>query len=110
MIKRKKSLGYFIITILNSFYFAIGFILLISCSSYHKISYLQGAENLKNLGGQSSEVRIIPKDNLYITLSTIDPNVAVMYNWVDPTVIGEEGGLGNSGALHLYLVDNDGFY
>ena len=77
---------------LNLLFFAVGLLALASCTPYEKVLYLQNSEGI-----DSSRVvelydsRIQPKDMLAITVSSIVPEVAELFNMPE-----------------AYLVDNDG--
>lgn len=81
------------------------------CTSYQKSLYLQNEQVLnESLEGQLYDFRIMPKDELTITVSTTDPEAsAPFYRKIGQS---KEGGsstsnMGNTNLL-AYLVDNNG--
>lgn len=80
-------------------------LILDSCASSKNVPYFQNSDFYD--GSQSAylyDARIMPKDELTITVSTIIPQAAVPYNLTAPT-----GGSGEGGGLQDYLVDNQGY-
>ena len=82
------------------------------CTSYKKSLYLQNEQVLNQLTqGQLYDFRIMPKDELTITVSTSDPEAsAPFYRKLGQS---KEGGSSSSmgmqdAKLLTYLVDNDG--
>lgn len=90
-------------------------ILFVSCTSYKKVPYLQGAETLSKeelnkLNGQYNQ-RIMPSDVLTITVNASIPEAAVPFNLplipvaqIDNSVYGVNQTLG----MQNYLVDQEG--
>lgn len=79
-------------------------LILDSCASSKNVPYFQNSDFYD--GSQSAylyDARIMPKDQLTITVSTIIPQAAVPYNLTAPT------GSGSGGGLQTYLVDNQGY-
>lgn len=81
------------------------------CTSYQKSLYLQNEQVLnESLEGQLYDFRIMPKDELTITVSTTDPEAsAPFYRKIGQS---KEGGSSNINMqntnLLAYLVDNNG--
>lgn len=81
------------------------------CTSYQKSLYLQNEQVLnESLEGQLYDFRIMPKDELTITVSTTDPEAsAPFYRKIGQS---KEGGSSNINTqntnLLAYLVDNNG--
>lgn len=87
-------------------------LLVSGCTSYKKSLYLQN-ENVLNesLEGQLYDFRIMPKDELTITVSTTDPEAsAPFYRKIGQTKeSGNTSSIGmNNADLLSYLVDNNG--
>lgn len=88
-------------------------LLVSGCTSYKKSLYLQN-ENVLNesLEGQLYDFRIMPKDELTITVSTTDPEAsAPFYRKIGQSK--ESGGSSSTGMQNVdllsYLVDNNGY-
>ena len=74
--------------------------LLTSCGSSKNVTYFQNREALEQaVKGYLVDARIMPKDVLTITVSTVTPEAAKQFNLVTPT---------SQTQLQSYLVDNDG--
>lgn len=94
---------------------ACGFLSLLlttGCTSYKKSLYLQNEQVLNQLTeGQLYDFRIMPKDELTITVSTSDPEAsAPFYRKLGQTkeqLTNTSVGM-NEAKLLTYLVDNDG--
>lgn len=82
------------------------------CTSYQKSLYLQNEQVLnESLEGQLYDFRIMPKDELTITVSTTDPEAsAPFYRKIGQSKEGSSNNtVGMDGAkLLAYLVDNNG--
>lgn len=92
---------------------ALSTLLVSGCTSYKKSLYLQNEQVLnESLEGQLYDFRIMPKDELTITVSTTDPEAsAPFYRKIGQS---KEGGnssnIGmNNAKLLAYLVDNNGY-
>ena len=84
--------------------------ILSACGSSEKIVYLDNA-NKVNLEASKVlfDARIMPKDVLSITVSTINPEAAKPFNLIVPTVVaGEITTTTTQPVLQSYLVNNDG--
>lgn len=81
------------------------------CTSYQKSLYLQNEQVLnESLEGQLYDFRIMPKDELTITVSTTDPEAsAPFYRKFGQNKESANNTTGMEGAkLLVYLVDNNG--
>lgn len=83
-----------------------------SCGSSKQVAYFQNADSV-NLSASKMlyDAKIMPKDQLTITVVTTDPKAAIPFNLTVPNTLGNGGQIssGGSGSLQAYLVDNDGF-
>lgn len=85
-------------------------LLLNGCSTAKKVAYFQNIDTL-NLAPSVGlyDARIMPKDELTITVVTSDPEAGRPFNLSVQSTLGDGGKLSNgSGALLTYLVDNNG--
>ena len=92
------------------FIFLCGVLLLISCGSSKKITYLQNIQDVDlELSRYLYDAKIMPKDVLSITVSTVNPEAAAPFNQTVPTILsrGQQSTYSNS-LLQSYLVDNNG--
>ena len=85
-------------------------VLLCSCGSTKEIAYFQ---NAKYIDFEQSkylyDAKIMPKDILTITVTTVNPEAAVPFNLTVPTTLSQtQRATNNSSLLQTYLVDNDG--
>lgn len=89
------------ISILNlSFLMLAAVSLLTSCASSKDVTYFKNREALEQAAkGYLFDARIMPKDVLTITVSTVNPPAAQQFNLVTPT---------SQTMLQSYLVDNEG--
>ena len=90
--------------------FVLAVLFLSSCGSSEKIVYL---ENSNKVVLETSKVlfdaRIMPKDVLSITVSTINPDASKPFNLIVPTVVaGEITATTTQPVMQSYLVNNDG--
>ncbi len=82
-----------------------------SCSSYKKVPYFQNSEEISLAASRMLyDAKIMPKDQLTITVSTTDPEVGVPFNLTVATPYGTAGRntLTQQPTLIDYLVDNNG--
>ena len=96
--------------LLKLFTVCIGMVLLSSCGSTKDIAYFQ---NAKYIDYEQSkylyDAKIMPKDILTITVTTVNPEAAVPFNLTIPTVVNQERrSTYSQPTLQSYLVDNDG--
>ncbi len=81
-----------------------------ACGSSEKVVYLSNVDNV-NLENSKMlfDARIMPKDVLSITVSTINPEAAKPFNLIVPTVVaGEITTTTTQPVMQSYLVNNDG--
>lgn len=92
---------------------ALSTLLVSGCTSYKKSLYLQNEQVLnESLEGQLYDFRIMPKDELTITVSTTDPEAsAPFYRKIGQSKESSSNStIGMDGAkLLAYLVDNNGY-
>lgn len=96
--------------LLKLFAVCIGVVLLSSCGSTKDIAYFQ---NAKYIDYEQSkylyDAKIMPKDILTITVTTVNPEAAVPFNLTIPTVVNQERrSTYSQPTLQSYLVDNEG--
>ena len=92
---------------------AFSILLFTACSSPKNVAYIQNSDKFSP---ESSaflyEARIMPKDILTITVSTVNPEASAPYNLVVLPVLNNSSSRGqtltNNRALQTYLVGNDG--
>lgn len=88
-------------------------LLMVGCASYDKSIYLRGDGELQQManGKELFEYRVMPKDELTITVSTSDPEVSSpFYRKIGQAKNQSTPGQGfNNAKLLDYLVDNAGF-
>jgi polysaccharide export outer membrane protein len=81
-----------------------------SCSTSKNVAYFKNSEQV-NLDASKMlyDARIMPKDQLTITVSATDPEAAVPFNMTVPTpyTVGQKSSYSQA-MLQSYLVDNDG--
>lgn len=89
-------------------------LMLIGCSSYKKTTYLNNSSYAAEIVQQKNtlyEYRVMPKDELTITISTTDPLASVpFYRKIgqDRSQVNTNQGMNNAKLLD-YLVDNQGY-
>ncbi len=81
-----------------------------SCSSIKKIPYLKNADSVSLAASKVLyDAKIMPKDQLTITVITTNPQASAPFNLSVSNTVGAGGQLGSgAGSLQGYLVDNDG--
>ena len=78
--------------------------MIVGCSGSKKVAYFQNIDSISLTPSRGLyDARIMPKDMLLITVSTIDPEAAKPFNLAASDISGN-----NSGNMQNYLVDNDG--
>ena len=90
---------------------ALTMVLMLSgCGSTKNVAYFQNADSISLAASKMLyEAKIMPKDELTITVITTDPKVAMPFNLAVSNTIGTSGQLSSSqGSLQGYLVDNNG--
>ena len=82
-----------------------------SCGSTKNVTYFQNIDSISLAASRGLyDARIMPKDQLTITVLTTDPEAAKPFNLAVSSVLSPGGHLGSSaGTLQTYLVDNSGF-
>ena len=86
-------------------------LVLVSCSAYKQVPYLQASEYLYTSGQNPPlyDARIMLKDLLIITVNTTDPETAAPFNLIVATTLSNQNkNLTNQPVLQQYLVDNKG--
>ena len=88
----------------------IGIVLLCSCGSTKNIAYFQNAESVDlEQSRYLYDAKIMPKDILSITVTTVNPDAAVPFNLTVPTTLTQgQQSTYNPSLLQTYLVDNNG--
>lgn len=87
-------------------------VMMTGCKSYKKVAYFQNIDSISLAASKGLyDARIMPKDELTITVSTTDPKAAVPFNLAVSQVLNPTGNISSSsaGSLLPYLVDNDGY-
>lgn len=81
-----------------------------SCGSTKNVAYFQNADSISLAASKMLyEAKIMPKDELTITVITTDPQAAMPFNLSVSQTLGTGGQLSyGSGSLQGYLVDNAG--
>ncbi len=78
--------------------------MIVGCSGSKKVAYFQNIDSISLTPSRGLyDARIMPKDMLLITVSTIDPEAAKPFNLAASDISGN-----SSGNMQNYLVDNDG--
>ena len=85
-------------------------VLLASCGSQKDVPYFQNAQTVDLSGSQMLyDARIMPKDQLTITVSASDDKAAAPFNMTVPTPYSAASrSTYSQPMLQTYLVDNDG--
>lgn len=80
------------------------------CSSSKQVAYFQNIDSISLVASRGLyDARIMPKDQLTITVLTTNPEVSAPFNLSVNNTIGTNGRLSTtSGSLQGYLVDNNG--
>lgn len=84
--------------------------LLMSCTSYKNVPYLQNPEVVNNFPEKLAlyDARIMPKDLLTITVNSSDPLVSAPFNLIVQSPITSSVYATSQPSLQQYLVDNEG--
>lgn len=82
-----------------------------SCSSYKKVPYFQNADSVSLAASRVLyDAKIMPKDQLTITVLTTNPAASAPFNLSVSNTISTNGQLNSGyGSLQGYLVDNEGY-
>jgi len=86
-------------------------VLMTSCSSTKNVAYFQNSDFLDPEQSRFLyDARIMPKDVLTITVSTVNPDAAIPFNLTVPTPFNQNTRNSYAQAmLQNYLVDNEGY-
>ena len=90
---------------------AVSMILVLgSCGSVKNVAYFKNADSISLAASRGLyEAKIMPKDELTITVVTTDPRASVPFNLAVTATLGAGGVLSTGGStLQGYLVDNNG--
>ena len=81
-----------------------------SCSGSKQVAYFQNIDSISLAASRGLyEAKIMPKDELTITVITTNPQASAPFNLTVSNTIGSSGQLSNGqGSLQGYLVDNNG--
>lgn len=82
-----------------------------SCGSAKNVPYFKNIDSISLAESRGLfDARIMPKDELMITVITTDPEASKPFNLTINRSLGSGGSLSTGGgSLQTYLVDNDGF-
>lgn len=97
---------------LNLLLVSILMIVLASCSSTKNVAYFQNIDNVDLSPSKGLfSAKIMPKDELTITVNTTDREVAAQFNQVvyNTMTSGSRSVGSGQGSLMPFLVDNDGY-
>ncbi len=85
-------------------------VMLGSCGSSKNVAYFQNADSISLAASKMLyDAKIMPKDQLTITVITTDPEAAMPFNLSISNTLGTSGQLSTgNGNLQAYLVDNNG--
>lgn len=99
----KKLFPLFLVGLMMSF-------LLGSCGSSKNVAYFQNADSITYEASKVLyDAKIMPKDQLTITVITTDPEASRPFNLSVSSTLGTSGQISSSyGSLQPYLVDNQG--
>lgn len=88
----------------------IGIMMLVSCGSTKDVAYLQNSDEIDfKRSRHLYDAKIMPKDILTITVSTVNPEAATPFNLSVPTVFNiNRGSTYSQPSVLAYLVDNEG--
>ena len=94
----------------NYFFLSLLIVLLSSCGSTKNIAYLQNSQNIDYEQSKFLyDARIMPKDILTITISTVNPEAAAPFNLTVPTIFNQNrSSTYSQPTIQSYLVDNNG--
>ena len=99
-----KKISYFFLA-------AVAVLAVTSCSTPKNVAYIQNSDDVDYAKSEYLyDARIMPKDILTITISTVNPEASAPFNLVvRPTLTSVTSNISTSGgALQIYLVDNNG--
>lgn len=95
----------------STFLAALSVILILgSCASSKNVAYFQNADSISLVASRMLyDAKIMPKDQLTITVNTTDPEAAKPFNLAVSQTLGTNGQISTGGGnLQTYLVSNDG--
>lgn len=85
-------------------------VMLTGCGSVKNIAYLQNSDSINFDNSRFLyDARIMPKDQLSITVNTTTPEASLPFNLLLQNEYTQGRNMSASGVLMPYLVDNDGF-
>ena len=90
---------------------AVAVVLLASCKTPKNVAYIQNSDYIDYTKSEYLyDARIMPKDILTITVSTVNPDASAPFNLLVRNTLNSTGSITNSngGVLQTYLVDNQG--
>lgn len=97
----KKTLSFALLTVAVTF--------MTSCGSTKNIAYFQNSDQIDFEQSKFLyDARIMPKDVLTITVSTVNPDAAIPFNMTVPTTVNQSHSTYSQPVLQSYLVDNNG--
>ena len=99
-----KKISYFFLA-------AVAVLAVTSCSTPKNVAYIQNSDSIDYAKSEFLyDARIMPKDILTITISTVNPEASAPFNLiVRPTLTSATSNIATSGgSLQTYLVDNNG--
>jgi len=99
-----KKISYFFLA-------AVAVLAVTSCSTPKNVAYIQNSDDVDYAKSEFLyDARIMPKDILTITISTVNPEASAPFNLiVRPTLTSATSNIATSGgSLQTYLVDNNG--
>jgi len=85
--------------------------MMVGCGSTKDVPYFQNADTVDlSQSALLYDARIMPKDQLTITVKTINDEASTPFNLTIPTTytVGRSLSSGSQGTLQTYLVDNNG--
>ena len=96
--------------VLSAFVVALTMIVVMgSCSGSKQVAYFQNADSISYAASRMLyDAKVMPKDQLTITVLTTDPKASAPFNLSVSNTIGTSGQLNVGGSLQGYLVDNEG--
>ena len=88
----------------------VSVLLLCSCGSTKNVAYFQNADQIDyEMSRYLYDAKIMPKDILTITVTTVNPDAATPFNLTVPTVFNQNTRSSyNQPSIQNYLVDNNG--
>jgi len=90
---------------------AVAVVLLASCKTPKNVAYIQNSDYIDYTKSEYLyDARIMPKDILTITVSTVNPDASAPFNLLVRNTLNSTGSItySSGGVLQTYLVDNQG--